>query len=358
MFRLCGVDIYCDNFDNVVPPLPSGKPDWVRAKREWKILVEILSSLGIPLHEHVPPTLVWGTEGPDGALIDHHLGWGGCTSPSLKVWVPKKRRAKLKSLVLAWASAKSFSCSEIASMVGVFMFLESTLRYLGNFVGKLISFQTKCERKVREGGVTSRKVRIFKHPSLARVLLGVLRFLEAREWSVPLFDFHSEEVVLAADAAAPKVHGLAYAGGVWGKAAFSPSEKVVFMSKHNSEVIDTAKRIAALSSPYLELENYVSSILSLVSLFPKIRRIRLIGDCETALDWINVCFPKETNAAELLSVLVSAQVELGFTITTEHRPRNDETIKIADALSRGDVKCLQELLENGYALAQYKHSLS
>ena len=130
------------------------------------------------------------------------------------------------------------------------------------------------------------------------------------------------------------------------------------MSKHNSEVIDTAKRTLALSSPYLELENYVSSILSLVLLFPKIRRIRLIGDCEVALEWINVCFPKETNAAKLLSVLIAAQVEVGFTITTEHRPRNDETIKTADALSRGDVKCLQELLKNGYALVPYKHSQS
>ena len=35
VFHLRNVDIYCDNFDNITPALPSGEPDYARANREW-----------------------------------------------------------------------------------------------------------------------------------------------------------------------------------------------------------------------------------------------------------------------------------------------------------------------------------
>ena len=57
VFLLTHVDIYCDNFDNITPALPSGEPDYARANREWKVLIKFLSDLGVPLHEHVP--LLW-----------------------------------------------------------------------------------------------------------------------------------------------------------------------------------------------------------------------------------------------------------------------------------------------------------
>jgi hypothetical protein len=359
VFGISSMDVYCDNFDNVVPPLPSGEPDWSRALQEWSTLTSVLKSLGVPLHEEVAPTLIWGAINPAGDVIDHHLGWGGQSFPSLRSWVPEKKRARLCALAAKWSSQTTFDCRTIASIVGIFMSLECTLRCLSPFLSTLISFQSVCERKVREGKVVSRTSRSFRHSHISRVLAGIISFLEARDWSVPMFDWDGvcEEVVLAADAAAPKERGLAYTGGVWGKAAYAPSMKVFMFSVHSNKIIQLAKRKLALSSPFLELENYVSAILSFVAKFP-CKRIRLIGDCETALNWINICFSNDKDANLILAPLLTAQVDLGFLVLTEHRKRTDALIQLVDSLSRGDEKHVQVLLASGCEEVPYLHTQS
>ena len=88
------------------------------------------------------------------------------------------------------------------------------------------------------------------------------------------------------------------------------------------------------------------------------KRIRLIGDCETALNWINICFSNDKDANLILAPLLTAQVDLGFLVLTEHRKRTDALIQIVDSLSRGDEKHVQVLLASGCEEVPYLHTQS
>ena len=358
VFHLRNVDIYCDNFDNITPALPSGEPDYARANREWKLLIKVLSELGIPLHEHVPPTRAWGCTNELGVDIDDHLGWGGRTFPTMAVWVPERKRVRLGELAKKWASLKKFDCSTIAKMVGIFMSLECVLKCLNVFLSQLVNWQTACEKRVRESASRlSRKSAIFPNGCVGRVLLNMVDFLRRRDWTVPLIDweacYKAQETVVFADAAVPKEFGLAYSEGVWGKAAVSFSSKFFLASSFSSEVIDQAKRRKALSSPYLELENYVSTLISIAKSL-KTRRILLVGDCKTALDWLVSCSPIDQVARALLDTLITAQLDLGFVFRVERRARSDKFVSFADMLSRNHHSHIQVLTLSGYRRVQYR----
>ncbi len=54
------VRVYVDNFDNVVAPISPGVPNWHQANIEWNSMLQLAKLLGIPMHEHLAPTLKWG----------------------------------------------------------------------------------------------------------------------------------------------------------------------------------------------------------------------------------------------------------------------------------------------------------
>ena len=82
----------------------------------------------------------------------------------------------------------------------------------------------------------------------------------------------------------------------------------------------------------------------------KARSLCIVGDCKVALDWIDNCIPKDINAKCLVAILCEVQLELQFTLKTLWKSNNDEIIKIADRLSKGDDVLLQEMLNAGYVL--------
>ena len=127
------------------------------------------------------------------------------------------------------------------------------------------------------------------------------------------------------------------------------------MQKHQLPSIKAAKRNLALSSALLELENYVQSII-MIAKRSKARSLCIVGDCKVALDWIDNCIPKDINAKRLVAILCDAQLELQFTLKTLWKSNNDETIKIADRLSKGDDVLLQEMLNAGYVRLQYEQA--
>ena len=357
------VNVYVDNFDNAVPPLEPGIPDWERARIEWRSMLQLTKMLGIPTHEHMEPTVAWGYTDPLGKVVDGHLGWGGETLPTPKIWVPVKRRTKIKGLAERWASQTKFGCSQIASIVGVFQSLQTGLKFLGKFLASLIAWQTRCEQRVRLQLVRDRKAEVFPNKNVSRVLQGMVSMLEHREWSVPLIDWHSplanQIVYVYADAATPKKLGTSYNSKVWGKAAYTSFQvdgvqrHIALMSKHKVESIQAAKRVAALSSAILELENYVQAIIK-VAKISKAKIVCIVGDCEVALKWIDLCVPKDPDAARLLAILIENQMDHKFTTRTLWKSNTDETIKIADRLSKGDDVLLQAMLQAGYALEQYE----
>jgi hypothetical protein len=172
----------------------------------------------------------------------------------------------------------------------------------------------------------------------------------------------SDKIVsVYADAATPKKFGTSYNSKVWGKGAYCTyttaegKNDIVLMQKHQLPSIKAAKRNLALSSALLELENYIQSII-MIAKRSKARSLCIVGDCKVALDWIDNCIPKDINAKRLVAILCDAQLELQFTLKTLWKSNNDETIKIADRLSKGDDVLLQEMLNAGYVRLQYEQA--
>ena len=263
VFDMKGVDVYVDNFDNVIPPLPSGEPDWVKARNEWRMMLKVTEMLGIPIHDCVEPTLFIGGIDPEGREVDGHLGWGCSTFPTLKVWVTPKRRKKLTRAMAKWKSLTRFSCRDIASITGVFQSFDGVLDCLGTFLGRMYAWKTECSRVVRLSSKLSERSRCFTNKRLIPTLEGLILFLEERQWTVPLVDWSTTrdqpKLVIYADAAVPKRLGTAYAGGIYGKASIAlytdqSSGKVIgsfYAQPHDDQMVEMAKRKSALSSPLL-----------------------------------------------------------------------------------------------------------
>ena len=275
---------------------------------------------------------------------------------------------KLARAMKGWEELEKFSCRDIASIVGVFQSFEGVLRCLGKFLGKLYAWKTECERTVRKSDTLTKKSRLFTHDSLFRMLTEVVGFLDARDWSVPLVDWEGcvgqPEMVMYADAAAPKKLGTAYVGDVWGKGAYTFSvmrdkakkqpKGFYYSQKHTSDVIKMGMREKALSSPLLELENYVFGAVALAKV-QGARRVVIVGDSKTALDdWLDKGIPRDEHAARLIRWFWGKQLEMGLLVRTERKSNKEWEIKLADRLSRGDTQTHKQLERIGFERRQFE----
>ena len=362
IFGLVNVCVYVDNFDNVVPPLPNGEPDWKTAWEQWRAMLTLVKMFGIRVHDFVEPSLFWGKVGDDGVAIDSHLGWGGETSCEIpRAWLSEKRREKFLRLADIWSEQEKFSCTQVRQIVGVTQSLEVVLKCLSSQLTTLYAWQTRVEERVRSGAVKSRKAKVFSNPKVARLVKGMVSLLCEREWSVPLVDWEAsasaEVCCVYADAAIPKVLGLAYSEPVWGKSAFCDFRGGGFYlaQKHDEVSIRLAKRKSNLSQNYLELENYVMCIICFVKM-TKAKKVHLIGDSEIAIGWISSCAPKDEHARKLVKCLINAQLDLGFVLSAEAVPRSDLCIQKVDSMSKGDSNTIQEMESNGYVRIPWKRS--
>jgi hypothetical protein len=352
VFGLVNVRVFVDNFDNVVPPLPNGEPDWATAWHQWETMLTVAKILGIRMHDFVEPSLVWGREDPAGNFIDSHLGWGGETYPTPRAWLSVKRQAKFRRLARGWASQTSFSCTEVRQIVGLTQSLEVVLKCLAGQLSLLYAWQTQVERQVRSHCVRSRKAKVFSNKGISRILCGMITLLDQRSWSVPLIDWveAADATVcnIYADAAVPKEDGLAYSP-VWGKAAYCEFEgqKFYYARKHSTASLNAAKRLKQLSANYLELENYVTGIIEFVKLTGA-KRVHLTGDSTTATGWISICVPEDKPAIALLNTLFDAQLDLGFILTVEAVSRFEPHIVLADHLSKNKQFAISEMRTNGF----------
>ena len=357
VFGMKNVGVYVDNFDNVVVAI-GGKPDWEAAKREWKMFLCLAKQIGIPVHDFVEPTLTWGARNEKGIEVDGHLGWGGTTTPIPMVWLTQKRISKLERAVANWEQSDKFSCKDLASMAGVFQSFAIVLKFgsLQRFLQKLFSLKANCERRVREEKGLRRSTKFFKFTFLNRAVRGIMSYLEKRQWKIPLIDWkkceQDRELIVYADAAIPKELGITYAEGVWGKGAFTIGgrgmNKFFISEKHNKESIIRARRQKALSSPLLEFENYIQSVVTFVEATDS-KKVHLLGDCQIAIEWIELGNPKDKCARELLEWLWDKQIELGFVMRVSWLKRDDNMIVIADKLSRNDTSSLSQLSGLGFA---------
>ena len=359
VFGLVDVCVYVDNFDNVVPPLPNGEPDWDTAWRQWRAMLTIAKIFRIRMHDFVEPTLCWGMEGANGVAIDSHLGWGGQSAPIPKAWLSEKRRVKFLRLTDGWLSQEKFTCTEVRQMVGVAQSLEVVLKCLSGYLSTLYAWQTRVERQVRSGVVKCRRAKVFSNPSVARILHNMVRLLEEREWSVPLIDWEAtgsaEVCYVFADAATPKEFGLAYREPVWGKSAYCTFGDMRFYlaQMHDTVSLGLAKRETQLSQNFFELENYIMSVIEFVKRTGA-RRVHLVGDSQVAIGWIESCAPADAPANTLVRVLINAQLDLGFVLTTESVARSDTRIQRVDRMSKGDSVTMQVMDADGYVRIPWK----
>ena len=158
-------------------------------------------------------------------------------------------------------------------------------------------------------------------------------------------------VHIYADAATPKEKGTAYDVAVWGKGAVAflvGAEGGIFYSeKHAAELVRRAKREKALSSPLLELENYVRGVMLSVEEWEP-DEVVVFGDCKPAEEQIAGCFPEEEDARALLWGLWEAQIERNFRMRMCRLGRTHPKIVLADGLSRNDPSAIQEAKAGGY----------
>ena len=124
-YGLKGLDFYVDNFENVVPGLPNGEPDWERAESEWKDLNALMDRFGVRCHHRAPPARMITTV--PGTDVASHLGWC-CDLQKQTAIVPEKTRPVIKRLVAEWASLKKFSLDDLESICGFFLFLSLVLK--------------------------------------------------------------------------------------------------------------------------------------------------------------------------------------------------------------------------------------
>jgi hypothetical protein len=273
------------------------------------------------------------------------------------VFVPEKKRPLVMRLAAEWAAALSsggrgLNIAEIRSLCGFMNFLAIVLRFLKKQMALLFAFSSKAQRAIEVGQAPAAK-RLTNEKAGASLGL-VWRLLEDWNWEVPLFDWGWQEgpdVVIHADAAVPKSQGLDYSGSVWGFGAHTVfvrggGQGWYYSEMIESEVVEAAKRKAALSSPYLEFMNYVKQV-ELACQMPGVRRIRIIGDCKPAIGWLRESHSTDAAVREVIFEGIKKQVQLGFVCQFVLVKR--EVVSLADRLSRedGHVAAMSSLEQQG-----------
>jgi hypothetical protein len=111
--KKAGIDYmwnYVDNFFAVIPPLPSGSTDCVKAFEVQGVMHKTLTSLGVPYHEDMVGTVLKG------------LGWiSNCVT--LRIRCPPLRMVVMRRVLAEWSLKASCTVQELMSIVGLLLFI-------------------------------------------------------------------------------------------------------------------------------------------------------------------------------------------------------------------------------------------
>ena len=135
------INVYVDNFEIITPPNADGSPNFDKAIRQYTIMKDMTSKLGLNMHHPVPPSLVLGTDS-----IESHLGWG-CNTVDMIAFVPHKKRPKILQLMRTWKTKISFSLKDMQRIVGFLNFLAGALGFLRPPLGILMGVMYAYKKK-------------------------------------------------------------------------------------------------------------------------------------------------------------------------------------------------------------------
>jgi hypothetical protein len=273
-----GLDVYVDNFDNVVPGV-NGQPDYERGRVEHGKIMRLLGEVfGLPLHEEHKPS----TE------IEAHLGWRVDTMRQM-VGTTEERREMMLGLLLEWAGRQFYSKKQLDSLIGIVGFVACVVPGLQPPLTHLRECGHKNFPHHRTGRVCKRlrNTCLWTHDFLTR-WKGETRLYDM-DWS----DGHT--VLLRTDASVAPFQGKSGGGcGAWTAELGTYLAWVV-----TPEVLEQAMRLVKHSVPYLELWCIVVTLHTQRSALAG-HRVMVYSDSRTAVLASQKRFSKNKHMLRLL----------------------------------------------------------
>jgi hypothetical protein len=299
VLQLEGLDVFVDNFDNVVPGV-NGEPNWARAHSEHDALMRLLRDrFHFPLHEEEQPS----TE------IEAHLGWKLCTMRQI-VGVTDKRMKMMRELLLRWILIDQYRQKDLKSLIGVVAFVACVIPGMGAH----LKFLRAEEHRQFSSGRGFRKAS--KSPRLLWIVKWLLNFMEVYGGETRLYDMdwsRGATVDISTDASVQSHKGLE---GSAGCGAWCWQLNKAMSWKATSEVLEQAKRAKSLSVPYLEL---FCPVMMLESLGEQLagQRVLITMDCEPAYMAARKRFSNNTELREIIQRMDRTAALIGYSVRFE-----------------------------------------
>lgn len=300
---------YVDNFLPLIPPLPSGKPDWKTANALMDAVLAFAAHLGVPLGDIVRPT-----------LMNVYLGLS-FDSVSMKISLPLVRRQFMVSLIKSWLCPKkrSFKFKDLASLIGVFHFATQALPWGKAFLGRLIAASSGLDRAKKWFQMSALKRSM---TGLSEDLLFWDSFLSDDSWDGSVM-FHQDRALSGGDA------DITTDASSWGCGVYHRGDWISF--PWSKDVLAWAWVDNAISMPLLEL----LAVLHCVNTFAHLwagSDITLLTDCKALVGVFKRKYSRVQKMQHCVREVGLLACRYGFNLTVKHIPGVENTL--ADLLSR------------------------
>lgn len=304
---------FVDNFYILVPPLPSGKPDSVKARGMQSTFLASLKRLGLPMHEHQ-----LGTSGI------HCLGWI-INSQSSTYSCPPERQQLVVSLLASWATKSSCSLKDLRSLTGLFYFISAGFAVGRPDLAAFFKLKTKAEATCRRLSKAADRVFV----KLSAPVVASITF-----WNAFFPSWNGSAPFSALPSPCTSWHSIWRTDGStsWGMGATNSATGEYISSPWTTREREHAMRSDRESAPFFELLAVLQAARSWAP--SSVGCMILIEiDCMPAQQAIQAGFSSAQGMQLLLRNLRLILANHACSLICKHIPRGANTV--ADAFSTG-----------------------
>ena len=308
---------YVDNYTNITPASGTSKFTDIRALIEATSLKRELVRSGALFHQF---------EGPVTKTIC--LGWEIDTE-SMTCSISPERRNFMLTFLESWESKISYSAKDLASLIGLLIFLSQIVGGIKATVGLLIIKRTDMTRSNSLFSIMSERIRW----AVSHILFVLKRWqgvakIFNRAWFNDEADISIYcDIALEEEPAQP---------GSFGKGAFVLPEKKFFSIPWTEPELKESMRETKHSSAHLELLNMLEAVLFFSQ---NTQKVLCTCDSNAAVKIATARYSAAANS-EMENRLNNFDLqccECNLTVKFRWAPRTSEALVIADSLSRGEV---------------------
>lgn len=314
--RLSVLEVYVDNYFKLTPFIESETKTMKIALEEDARMKRELDNSGILIHQFEGPT-----------TKANFIGWEIDTI-NMTVSIPQSRRDFMLTFLEQWRGKISFSHKELASLIGLLIFISQVVGGLKATIGILLEKKTEMARAASTHSAMSER--------LSWAIEHILFVLRRWRGVASIYDrcWHDNvpDIIIYCDVAI----GEKPTAGEFGKGGFSLPSRKWFATPWTNDELNEAMREKKHSSTHLEVINMLEAVLHFAT---KRQRVLCINDNTSAVRVATARYSASANEflKRRLNEFDLACCERDLSVRFRHLRREIDPFPIADALSRGQV---------------------